>query len=219
VDLDEDGQPPSRINRSRVNDRTIDEMLGLCRGILADGEVTTGEARFLYEWMCTNRHLATEWPATILFRRVREMLIDHALDHDEQVELFGLLDDIIGEKIDLKGMAVSASTSLPLDKPAPKIDFGGHRFCVTGRFVYGSRKQVVSQIEGRGGLIHDRASRLTNYVVIGVAASRDWIHSSYGRKIQDAVDLRNDGCPIRIVNELHWADAIAASPTDSTPAP
>lgn len=206
--LDTHGQPSPRFNRDRLAGRSLDELIGLCRGIVADGEVTAAEAKFLYEWMESSRALVGEWPASVLFRRVHEMLVDHALDPSEQMELLGLIDDIVGDRIQLPSGAVSASTSLPLDNPAPAIEFSGKYFCVTGRFIYGSRKQVTGQIESRGGLIHGGARKSTDYLVVGVVASRDWIHSTHGRKIQEAVDFRDSGCPVRIVSEIHWAAAL-----------
>jgi hypothetical protein len=45
----------------------------------------------------------------------------------------------------------------------------------------------------------------TNYVVIGTFGSRDWVHTSFGRKIEKAVDYRTKGYPLAIITEDHWA--------------
>jgi hypothetical protein len=42
-------------------------------------------------------------------------------------------------------------------------------------------------------------------VIVGEGGSRDWLHSSYGRKIQEAVDYRDKGAMISIIPERHWA--------------
>ncbi len=44
--------------------------------------------------------------------------------------------------------------------------------------------------------------------VIGAIGSRDWIHSTHGRKIERAVELREQGTGIYILSEEYWADSI-----------
>lgn len=45
----------------------------------------------------------------------------------------------------------------------------------------------------------------TNVLVIGVYATESWKHSSFGNKILQAVEWRDQGFPISIVPEEHWA--------------
>jgi hypothetical protein len=40
--------------------------------------------------------------------------------------------------------------------------------------------------------------------VIGSIGSRDWIHSTHGRKIETAVAMRERGHSIALVGEEHW---------------
>jgi hypothetical protein len=52
----------------------------------------------------------------------------------------------------------------------------------------------------------------TSFLVIGTFGSEDWAHSSFGRKIEKAMDLRRRGVSsIRIVGEDHWATALSAT--------
>lgn len=45
---DEHGQLKNRwINAHRLSDRSIDELIGLCKGVLADAIVNTDEVNFL----------------------------------------------------------------------------------------------------------------------------------------------------------------------------
>jgi hypothetical protein len=44
----------------------------------------------------------------------------------------------------------------------------------------------------------------------GTFGSRDWVHTSFGRKIQKAVDYRTSGSRLAIVGEDHWARCIDA---------
>ena len=62
----------------------------------------------------------------------------------------------------------------------------------------------------RGALCESTVTRRTRYLVVGTFGSRDWVHSSFGRKIEKAVELEQAGMPLSIVGEDHWAAAIQA---------
>jgi len=112
---------------------------------------------------------------------------------------------ITGDDTHEEGLAAEdLATTLPLDDPAPSvIEFPDREFCVTGRFAFGTRKKVVEAIVERGGSCNDTPRGMTAYVVVGFFASKDWKYSSYGTKIERAVQLRTGG-KLRIVAEEHW---------------
>lgn len=205
--LDDDGQPIIRFSTQRVADRTIDEMIGLCRGIACDGRVVQAEAQFLLNWMEQNIDVREQWPGTVLYPRIAECLLDDHLDQEEATELYELLNSITGEG---QGLPCTATSTLPFDSPLPSIDFPGRKFVVTGKFAFGPRRICLSEIEARSGIIQSTPSRKTDYLIVGIAGSRDWIHSSHGRKIEAAIQLREQGYNISIVPEEHFAEALVA---------
>ena len=205
-DVDPHGQPlVRRFSAARLNDRTIDELIGLSRGFLADGEINQSEAEFLLGWLEGNRQFCDQWPFNVLYQRVREMLADGILDHEEQSELIDLLMDLTGcgQPVDKK--VHSDSTSLPLCDPPPEIKFLEKVFCFTGKFIYGTRKECQGEVLSRGASIASSPTLKTQYLVIGQVGSTDWIHSTFGRKIEKAMDLREKGSGIGIVSEELWA--------------
>jgi len=201
---DEHGQAPNHyLAYSRVVDRSIDELIGLCKGIMADGVVMQEEAEFLLEWLNTNRYAADQWPANVIYPRLQQFMEDGILDAEEERELFLLLSDMGGRTKTMPD-AQSPATRLPLDTPAPAVKFDGKNFVITGRFASGNRKVVTSEIVARGGKVAASVTKRTNYLVIGDIGSRDWIHSTHGRKIEKAIELCNDNRPIAIISEEHW---------------
>ncbi len=206
--LDPHGQPVARFNRSRLTDRAIDELVGLCKGVLADGVVDENEAKFLANWMQANREARDRWPANVLFPRIREMLEDDVLDADEQAELLDLIIDATGGGLAPTPEDGSMSTALPVCAPAPEIEFEGFTFCMTGKFASGTRKECQAQVVALGGSCKGAPSRAVDYLVIGTIGSTDWIHSTHGRKIERAVQLREEGSGIHIVAEEHWFAAV-----------
>jgi NAD-dependent DNA ligase len=208
--LDDNGQPVFRtFNAARLNDRMIDELIGLCRGVLFDGAVSELEASALLSWMEANREIAQHWPANVLYRRIEQMMTDKHLDSAEQRELIQTLMEITGAPVP-DAAAKSGSTALPLCAPLPVVSFPRKLFCFTGKFVSGTRRQVQDAVTALGASAKDSPSSKTHYLVIGSIGSVDWIHSTHGRKIEKAVQLRNEGRPIHIIAEEYWAECVAA---------
>ena len=50
--------PSPAINRDRRRDCATDELIDLCRGLLADGHLDTSEARFLVDWLQAHSEFA-----------------------------------------------------------------------------------------------------------------------------------------------------------------
>ena len=191
---------------NRVQDRLIDELIGISRGVIADGVVDESEAIFIGQWIENHREIANRWPVNVLYTRLVEMLKDGILEPDEQRELLATLKDITG------GVSVyresSKSTTLPVTQPHPDILFEGSVFCLTGRFVFGSRMECEDYIVDLGGVVIPAPTTDTDYLVIGEVGSPDWAHSTFGRSIEKAIELREHGHPISIVSEEHWVDQL-----------
>jgi NAD-dependent DNA ligase len=101
----------------------------------------------------------------------------------------------------------SMSTELPFTKPPPTIDFVDRAFCFTGKFFSGTRSWCEEQVARRGA--HCGAiTRDLNFLIIGEIGSRDWIHSTHGRKIEKAIEYNERGCSIGIIGEQYWHAAL-----------
>lgn len=199
-----DRAPSASHSLARRQDRDTDELIGICRGILADGAVVIEEAEYLHKWLADNHAHADQWPYNVLYPRLTEMLEDGVLDTDEEKELIDLLLATTGapravETVDNEKIT-SMSTELPIEDPK-RIDFDGRAFVATGKFFNGQRKFIYELIEARGGNTATGITGKTNYLVIGGAASRDWVHSSFGRKIEKAITLKEGGQDLTIISE------------------
>lgn len=51
----------------------------------------------------------------------------------------------------------------------------------------------------------------TRYLIIGDIGSNAWAHSTFGRKIKKAVEVRERGDEISIISEDHFFDCILGS--------
>lgn len=202
--------PSGAITQARRQDRAVDELVGLCRGVLADGHVNELEAAFVMDWIARNSALIRQWPFDVIYSRLEAIFADGIIDSEESADLHDTLVRFVGgEAFDARSEVASLSTALPIDDPAPPIVFPDMAFVVTGTFSYGKRRAVATAICERGGQMLDSVSGKMSYLVIGELGSRDWMHSNAGRKIERAVELRNCGkCSGAIVSETHWAASL-----------
>lgn len=207
-ETNEDGQPLAQgFNWGRRLDRGMDELIGIARGVLADGYLVQPEAEFLLRWLDANEPVRRDFFGDRLYQTLCDILSDGVVDADEEDALVDLLLRFTGGT-PLDGNSCSYSTTLPIDDPPPDITLRGQAFCFTGKFTWGTRHQCESCVTEAGGIAHKYPCLITNFLVIGTLGSRDWIHSSSGRKIEKAIELRSSGAPIRIVTEGHWVQSV-----------
>ncbi|SEP82373.1 hypothetical protein SAMN05428969_1068 [Devosia sp. YR412] len=191
----------NRVGGDRISSRQIDELIGISRGLVADGHINQSEVEFLQKWLAANLEVSGQPLVRVLYNRVNEILADGVADEEEKSELLDTLsrfsnrDFEIGEPL--------KSTSLPLCSPTPALTFPGLRYTFTGTFNFGQRKHCEAAVIERGATAGGIAQK-TNVLVIGVYATESWKHSSFGNKILQAVEWREQGYPISIVSEEHW---------------
>jgi len=197
-----------RLHHNRRADRSIDELIGICKGIVADGVVTEGEAKFLMEWLESNSDAIDVWPANVIYPRLVEIFEDGRMDDEEEGDLLKMLMDL-GARPKAITNATSAASFLPLCDPAPKVSHEGNVFVLTGTFMSGTRAEIARTIEAKGGKVSKNVNGKTAYLVIGEVGSKDWAHSTHGRKIEAAVELRKDGDKPHIISEEHWHSSLS----------
>ena len=216
--LDAHGQPlNTAFNQARRTERDISEMLGLAKGILSDGVVNDEEARYLRDWGKNHLDALDRWPVNLIFSRLTQVFSDGHIDEAERLELQELLASLVGGAASIL-LGYEGATALPLDRPAPLICWGPNEvFVFTGKFAFGTRAHCEREVLSRGSFCEGNVTRRTSFLVVGTFGSEDWRQTSYGRKIERAVHLRDSGFALRIVGEDHWANALALA-AESSPA-
>jgi hypothetical protein len=210
TDLDAHGQPLAfGFNNHRRLERDISELLGLAKGLLADGSISDAEAVLLHEWMTAHPEPVTCWPCDRIAARRERIFEDGIVAPDEREDLAHLLSQLVGGDAGiLEGE--NAATALPLDRPPPALVFGERIYVFTGKFAFGTRAACARATAEHGGQAAPNITEHTNYLVIGTFGSRDWVHASHGRKIEKAVEYRDRGVPLSIVAERHWVAAVGS---------
>ena len=89
----------ARLSKARFNSIDIPELIGLCRGVLADGTINLTEAKFILQWLNDRSNVLETWPADELHKLLCAALADGKLSEEETVELGELLEEVIGDPV------------------------------------------------------------------------------------------------------------------------
>jgi len=192
----------TRFNRKSIQDRQIDTLIGLCKGITADNIVNQAEAEFLQTWLAQSMQASDNPLIHNLLQKVRAMLEDGILDEEESNELLSTLRKITGDSSSTGELA--KTTTLPLDEPMPSVIFEERSFLFTGTCVFGTRKECHDATESLGGKCIKNVTQSLNYLVLGTYVTDSWAHENFGRKIEKVIEYKDSGLPIAIITEEHW---------------
>ena len=182
-------------------------MVGLVRGVIADGRVSQDEAQRLTEWTRDHPEVATRYPANLLARRLERIFLDGRVDGHERKRLAAMLAQLAENPTGFGG-GYPLATDLPLTRPPPEITFEGQTFVFGGEMAYGPLHACEREVMERGGVAERTVNRRTDYVVIGQLAATDWCQAPFGALLDRVVQYRGRGVPIAVVSEEQWADAL-----------
>lgn len=196
-----DEQFYNRVGGDRIESRQVDELIGVCRGMAADGSINQLEAEFLQKWLAANLSISGHPVIQTLYQRVSEVLADGRLEDDEALDLLSTLDHLSSR--DFEHGEVLKSSDLPVCTPAPELIFEDRNYCFTGTFNFGRRADCEKAVREKGAQ-PGSLTKKTDFLIIGVYATESWRHSSFGNKIVKACEMRDEGVPISIVSEAHW---------------
>ncbi len=156
---DDHGQPIRIFKANLENNvsKAIDQLFGVCSGMLADGVVGDAEANFFADYVRKFAGYEPVWPFTDILARVERIFTDGHCNDDEREELKTVMEALCGHVEQAKPEETYSAT-LPLDSPLPNpILFPERNFVVTGRFAYGTRRKLSDVISALGGILTDSA--------------------------------------------------------------
>ena len=193
---------------------TIQFLSGMIHGIMADGEISDSEITALQSWIHTNDFLAGTYPFDEINSLLCSIMADKKVDEDERNELLAFFSNIIEFKnsfnlverdyVDLREKySVGGICAV-----CPEVTIEGKNFCFTGESYRATRKELSDLIVQLGGFFKNNVSSKTDYLIVGNAGNPCWAYACYGRKIEEAVNIRKNGGKIVIVNETDFWDTV-----------
>ena len=182
---------------------TINELLGLLLGIIADGEITKEELAQLESWLDQNKHIAEFWPTNEIAKRISKINEDGVVTKEELDDLLEAVKQLTGNDYEETGSADGGVAEVFSDE-TDEFAHQGKTICFTGKFVCGNRTAVENYARDRGAAIAKKITKKLDVLVIGTLASRDWRFTSHGRKIEQVLELKQGGTEILILSERLW---------------
>jgi len=176
-----------------------EELIGLIKGFLSDGELNESEITFFKKWL-TNQE--KQWPIPEIQEAIQKW--ETGKDNQNLGILIEFLNGIISG---IKPTEASTTTKQSFISNPPKETFAikDKPFELSGCFEIGPKSLVAKEIEDRGGIITGWYSE--GYLVVGKYADPRWIHGIYGRKVEYALENK-----IPIISEEYLVDAFSRIP-------
>jgi NAD-dependent DNA ligase len=191
----------------RVCTRALEHLMGILDGIVSDGRIEDSEVKFLSTWLSANPEAIQRWPGTLIERKVREILADGIITAAEKDHIMKVLQNLGATMFMETGSASNEVISLPINDIVT-VTMRDAGVCLTGDFIFGTRAACERLALRAGAMPMDNVSKNVDYLVIGTMTAPGWSHGSYGRKIQRAVELQEQGHAIEIISERRWLEAV-----------
>lgn len=189
-------------------------LAGILHGILSDNELSDQEIKMLRDWLETHDFLRGCYPFDEIDSLLTVVLSDGKIDDSEREMLISFFSQFVDltasynlnekellklrEKYHISGICAVC----------PDIDFEGNQFCFTGQSRKAKRSEIAEIVKDNGGIFNNNVTQKTKYLIVGNAGNPCWAYACYGRKIEEAVEMRKQGHKIVIVNETDFWDAV-----------
>lgn len=177
-------------------DSEATEFLGFLQGISVDDHISDKERQILSK-------LLINLPDTIICNSIIKQL-SAAISEDDEA-LLKAIRRCCGQQFKNTGSAQS-ETLLAICDDIEDINMKGRIVCFSGAVSGMSRSQLKSEAEKQGYIVSNKVTLNTDYLVIGNSASKDWISTSYGRKIETALKNKEKGALINILTYEMWCE-------------
>ncbi len=174
------------------------ELMGFLTGVASDGVLNDQEIAALSSWLNKHQAIRETWPASVIIDRLATILDDGVITEEEREDLLRTLQHVTANH--RSSLRFDNSTEVWEDA-VDELKMSAATFCLTGDFVSGDRNTVETMLKLRGAEISSTVTKMVDYLVIGTLASRDWLYTSHGRKIEKALLLKREGSSVAIITE------------------
>lgn len=191
----------------RRTTKAIEHLMGMVTGMVADSHLHDMEIQLLQTWLAQHPEATQDFPGSVIARKVNEVLADGVITEAERSHLLEVLTQMASTDFSATGSAAPEVIALPIED-CVSIDFNNAMVCLTGEFLYGTRAACERLVLAAGAMCADNVSKKVDILVVGTRVSPDWAHTTFGRKIQRAMELQEQGHTIEIISEKKMMEAL-----------
>lgn len=193
----------------------IQQLHGILGGIAADDIITDVEISNLSQWLSDNDHLRGCWPYDEIDSLLTSITVDKHVDASEQRIFLQFCSDFLpatGNRSITRLPTLENGSIKGLCSVCPEITFQNSIFGFTGTSGKYLRKDLVRLVEALSGSYSKYVTQELDYLVIGADSNPCWAYACYGRKVEQAVELRKQGFKLFLVHEYDFLDAVYSEP-------
>ena len=188
----------------------VQSLHGVIHGIMANNLISDTEIANLQSWLEDHSILQGTYPFDEVFSLVSAVTEDGIVTDDERNMLRAFFSEFIDTRdsfnlveAELSELREQYSIS-GICARNPEIIIPGNTFCFTGASARVTRAEFANIVCKHGGVFSKNVTKKIRYLVVGAEGNPCWAFSCYGRKIEQAVELRKAGYPVVIVNEVDF---------------
>lgn len=192
----------------------LQSLQGYVQGIITDGKLTDIEIIHLRNWLDDHEGLVGTYPYDELCTLLTDILKDGEISDDERLRLQRFFLEF-SDSSHIRGMSPDEIENIKnlisvngICSTCPELSFENKVFCFTGASTKTTRDGFKNIVESLSCEFKNSITQKVNYLVVGNEGNPYWAYSCYGRKIEQAIELRKSGHPIIIVHEFDFWDAI-----------
>ncbi len=181
-------------------------------GIVADREITLDELSGLSTWIEDHEALKTCWPYDEVDTLVTTILKDKQIDEREHSMLKEYFSGFLAAKDQAaigRPATIQSTIADGLCVVCPEVTFAGSTFCFTGASARFERAALAEMVIRLGGTVTRDLTKAVRYLVVCAEGNLCWAYACYGRKVEEAVELRKKGSRVMIIHENDFHDAVA----------
>jgi len=186
----------------------------LLHGILADGKITEQELIGMQQWMESKSHLQGLFPYDELATLVSQVMKDRVIDKREHAMLKNYFEQFFNYSMSTqikRNAEGNVSEFVKLEgicAMQPTVVFQEKRYCFTGASKKATRDSISKIVTQLGGTFSTSVTKNLHYLVIGNEGNPAWAMACYGRKIEQAMNLRKEGAKIVMLHENDFWDTV-----------
>lgn len=181
----------------------------ILRAIASDGSVAEAEVEQLSMWLAEREHLRKCWPYEEMDNLLTTTMRDQSIDPKEQKLLLEFCSSFSASEQDYETPHITARTLSAIFAVSPVVSFDDYSFCFTGESQRATQEEMKTMARDRGAKIVESVTPDLDYLIVGVGGNPCWAYSSYGRRIEKALQLRRQGSKLLIVHESDFFTALA----------
>lgn len=189
----------------------MERLHGVLAGIGADRRVTDAEIGVLRTLLAASEELRASWPYAEIEAVLKRVLADGVVDEEEHRLLVAFTQSFLGRgpRSERESPIHEELVRFGVCAVRPKIEFEGRRFCVTGSSPRAARTEIARTVAALRGVPMLAVTRDVDYLVVDAPRGVAWAFSSHGRKMEEALALRQAGASLTMVHAEDFWDAAA----------